>query len=129
MNAHQLNALFRKEGLRVRIRRGNGYYYWLNEQGELVVDAESVYVASAGHLRVERWIALAREANRHVDAPVLLYTTARASELVHNALGWLRIVARGVSPEKAPNDLACARKLFRAARRYELVHATSGGAR
>lgn len=61
MNANQINARFAKEGLRVRIRAGAGYYYWLDDRGDVVDSAESVYVYRASHLPFGSWLALARE--------------------------------------------------------------------
>lgn len=60
MNANQINAALRRAGLKVQIRRGKGYYYWLDLDGHLVLDAESVYVWSADQLTLEQWLDLAR---------------------------------------------------------------------
>lgn len=60
MNANQINAMFRRAGLHVRIASGNGYYYWMNEKGELV-DAKSVYVYRASHITPADWLKLANE--------------------------------------------------------------------
>lgn len=63
MNANQINKHLRSLG--VVIRRGNGYYYWLDANKDLVVYAESVYVYRASDLPLERWIELAKAAATH----------------------------------------------------------------
>lgn len=62
MNANSINAHFRKLGLKVRICRGAGYYYWLDENRHLCLEAESVYVYRASDLPLDRWVELARSA-------------------------------------------------------------------
>lgn len=68
MNANQLNAALRKAGLRVRLCRGDGYYYWLDARDmSLAVWAASVYVAQASSLSLDHWLSLAREAEATLD--------------------------------------------------------------
>jgi hypothetical protein len=61
VNANQLNALFRKKGLRVLLTAGDGYYYWRGPLG--VVNAPSVYVFRAEHIPPDEWLKYAREAD------------------------------------------------------------------
>jgi len=56
MNCNQLNATFKKLGLRVRLIRGRGYYYWSH------LAAPSIYVYRASDLSQDSWIKLAQEA-------------------------------------------------------------------
>jgi len=57
MNANQLNAEFKKLGIKAKVIRGLGYYYWDN------INAKSVYVSNASDLTLETWIELAKEAS------------------------------------------------------------------
>ena len=61
MNANQLNSLFHREKLQVRLVAGKGYYYWIGRDGHCL-EAESVYVHRAQQLPADRWLELAREA-------------------------------------------------------------------
>lgn len=60
MTSAQINVQFRKAGLKARITRGTGYYYWRDELGRLVVDVDNVYVWRASDLTLEHWLELAR---------------------------------------------------------------------
>jgi hypothetical protein len=66
MNANQLNAQLAALGLRARLRRGAGYYYWNDDRGQVVPDAESVYAYRASDLPIEQWVSLAQEVDRLV---------------------------------------------------------------
>lgn len=63
MNANQLNAEFRRRKLLSRVQRGDGYYYWLDDRGQ-VVDAESVYVYRSDDLPELQWLSLAKEVDQ-----------------------------------------------------------------
>ena len=60
MNANQLNALFRRQGLKVRLCSCQTYYIWLDANGALIADAPSVYVHRASQLPTNRWLEEAR---------------------------------------------------------------------
>lgn len=60
MTSAQINVLFREAGLKARITRGPGYYYWRDELGRLVADVDSVYVYRAADLPIDAWLELAR---------------------------------------------------------------------
>jgi hypothetical protein len=62
MNANTINAHFRKLGIRARICRGEGYYYWLDEKRDACLEANSVYVFRASDLTLEHWVELALSA-------------------------------------------------------------------
>jgi hypothetical protein len=82
MNANQINREFRKAGLRARIVRGEGYYYWLDDKNSVVPDADSVYVYRASDLSLDQWLPLAREVDRIVaqQAPAEAPTSALAEQ-------------------------------------------------
>jgi hypothetical protein len=61
MTAPQFNVRFREAGLKSRISRGPGYYFWRDELGRLAEGAESVYIARASELTLEHWLGMARE--------------------------------------------------------------------
>lgn len=67
MNASKINAQLAALGLRARLRRGAGYYYWHDDRGQVVPDAESVYVYRASDLPIEQWVSLAREVDRLIE--------------------------------------------------------------
>jgi hypothetical protein len=76
VTAPQINVQFRKAGLKARITRGSGYYYWRDDLGRLAHGAESVYVYRASDLTLEHWLALARDVDHLIrfgqlpEAPV-----------------------------------------------------------
>lgn len=66
MNANKLYArLLREFGLRPE-RAAEGYFHWVDGDGQLVVEAPSVYVFRLSDLTEERWVGEARDARRQV---------------------------------------------------------------
>jgi hypothetical protein len=61
MNLNQINAAIRRAGLPVKAARGEGYYYFLDDEGT-PIDGASVYVYSAKELPLSQWLDCARDA-------------------------------------------------------------------
>lgn len=61
MNCNQINCVLRQIGLNARVISAPGYYYWGNENRDIVIGSESVYVHRADQLPLEKWIDLAQD--------------------------------------------------------------------
>ncbi len=62
-----VNKELRRLGIPVRVVAGQGYYYWLDLNGDIIEGTDSVLVYRASELRMDRWIEEAQEAAKVLE--------------------------------------------------------------
>ena len=62
-----VNKELRRLGIPVRVVAGQGYYYWLDLNGDIIEGTDSVLVYRASQLRMDRWIEEAQEAAKVLE--------------------------------------------------------------
>lgn len=62
-----VNKELRRLGIPVRVVAGQGYYYWLDLQGDIIEGTDSVLVYRASHLGMNRWIEEAQAAAKVLE--------------------------------------------------------------
>lgn len=58
----QVNALLKAEGIPLELVRGEGYHYFVMDDGDKVFETESVMIPYTNHQSVSRWVNDARYA-------------------------------------------------------------------
>jgi hypothetical protein len=62
MNANQLNSMFKRAGLPIKLRSGGSYYYWVHPCGDIMEGTNSPCVYRAEDWSPDYWMTLARAA-------------------------------------------------------------------